>query len=224
MLISIIIPALNEEKYIAEVLEHTLKLKGHFEVLVVDGGSQDRTLELAQTFKKVNTLQSSKGRAAQMNYGALQANGEILLFLHADTFLPNNFYTSVIDLCKKEKVVGGSFRLHMNDSHPIFKFYKWCSQFSLEIFTYGDHAMFIKAGIFNKIKGYKPIEFMEDIEIQKRLRKEGKFRKLKCEVTTSNRRFQKNGVIYQLVVDTLLVVLFKLGFSARSLKRFYPDN
>lgn len=224
MLISIIIPALNEEKYIAEVLEHTLKLKGRFEVIVVDGGSQDETLEIARGFKKIKVFQSKKGRARQMNHGAGQAKGEVLLFLHADTFLPTSFYTDVSKLMEKPEVVGGSFRLKMESSHPIFKFYHWCSQFSLEFFTYGDHALFIKTETFKKIQGYKNLSFMEDVEIQKRIREEGKFRKLKTSVTTSNRRFQKKGVITQLAIDVLLVIFFKFGISADTLKRFYPDT
>lgn len=224
MLISIIIPALNEEKLIAKILEHTLTLEGHFEIIVVDGGSQDQTLDITTGFENVKTFQSAKGRAIQMNYGAQHANGEVFLFLHADTLLPKNAYKSIIDLCKKENVIGGSFKLNMDDPHPVFKFYKWCSQFSLEFFTYGDHALFMKAETFRKIKGFKNISFMEDVEIQKRLRKEGKFKKLKSEVTTSNRRFQKNGVLKQLTVDTTLVLFFKLGVSADKLKRFYPNN
>lgn len=224
MRISIIIPALNEGKCIAEVLEHTLKLEGHFEVIVVDGGSHDRTVEVAKGFEDVTVLQSAKGRAIQMNYGARKASGDILLFLHADTFLPKNFYTAILNLCNRENVIGGSFRLKMNDSHFIFKFYKWCSQFSLEFFTYGDHALFMKTETFKFINGYQNIPFMEDVEIQKRLRREGKFQKLTSEVITSNRRFQKNGVFKQLLVDTVLVILFKLGVSPEKLKRFYPDN
>ena len=224
MLISIIIPALNEEKFIAEVLEHTLKLPGHFEIVLVDGGSSDNTLRIAQGFKTINLLQSKKGRARQMNYGAKHAQGDVLLFLHADTFLPKTFYNDILTLMQNPKVTGGSFRLKMNDSHPIFKFYHWCSQFAFEFFTYGDHAIFINSEIFKRINGFKNINFMEDVEIQGRIRKQGQFKKLKSSVQTSSRRFAKNGVIKQLVVDTLLVFFFKNGISASRLKRFYPDN
>ncbi|WP_235923519.1 TIGR04283 family arsenosugar biosynthesis glycosyltransferase [Psychroflexus aurantiacus] len=221
---SIIIPVYNEEASIAEVLEHCLKLKGHFEIIVVDGGSQDLTLEKAKRFETISLFKTSKGRARQMNFGAQQARGDILLFLHADTFLPEDAYASILELCKHPEVIGGSFRLIMKDSHPIFKFYKWCSQFSLEFFTYGDHGIFVKTKIFKAINGYKNIDFMEDVEIQKRLRKQGKFKKLKTSVITSNRRFQKNGIYRQLATDVILVVLFKLGISPHRLKQYYPDH
>lgn len=224
MLISIIIPALNEEAAIAEVLEHHLMLKGHFEVIVVDGGSLDKTVEIAKGFQNTKILKTYKGRAIQMNFGAQHASGDILLFLHADTFLPKNAYNCITDLCKTKKIIGGSFRLNMDDKHLIFKFYRWCSQFSLEFFTYGDHSIFVKADTFRKINGYKTISFMEDVEIQKRLRREGRFKKLNAFVTTSNRRFKENGVFSQLIIDILLVVLFKIGVSPNVLKKYYPDQ
>ncbi|WP_127846119.1 TIGR04283 family arsenosugar biosynthesis glycosyltransferase [Psychroflexus aestuariivivens] len=224
MLISIIIPALNEENYITEVLAHSLKLQGDFEIIVVDGGSSDNTFEIAKGFKEVQVFRSPRGRASQMNYGAALAKGEILLFLHADTILPDNAYSSIVDLCQDKKVSGGSFRLIMNGSHLFFKIYKYLSHFSLEFFTYGDHAMFIKSKVFKKINGYKEISFMEDVEIQKRLRREGKFKKLKTYVITSNRRLKNNGVTKQLIVDLILVGLYKVGIHPDSLKRFYPDR
>lgn len=224
MLISIIIPALNEEKGIAEVLEHTLKLKGHFEIIVVDGGSQDRTRDIAKTYESVKVYESPKGRAHQMNYGGERANGDVFLFLHADTFLPKEAYKAVVDQCQIHNCIGGSFRLVMDGTHPIYKFYTWLSQFSFEFFTYGDHAMFIKAESFKNIKGFKSISFMEDVEIQKRLRREGKFKKVKLAVTTSNRRFEKNGLARQLAIDFILVFCYKIGISPDRLKRFYPDN
>lgn len=224
MLISIIIPALNEEASIAEVLEHSLKLKGHFEIIVVDGGSLDRTVEIAKRFENLKVFQSVKSRARQMNFGAQHAQGDILLFLHADTFLPRDAYASIVELCQHPEIIGGSFRLIIKGTHPAFKFYAWCSQFSLEFFTYGDHGIFIKAETFKVINGYKNIDFMEDVEIQKRLRKQGKFRKLKTSVITSNRRFQKNGIIKQLIMDTILVLLFKFGVSPNQLKHYYPNH
>jgi rSAM/selenodomain-associated transferase 2 len=224
MLISIIIPTLNEEKAIAEVLEHTLWLEGHSEIIVVDGGSQDQTLELAKSFEKINVHQSSKGRAAQMNHGASRATGDIFLFLHADTYLPKTYYNDLIQLMEYHEIIAGSFKLKMDKKHPIFKFYEWCSRFSLEFFTYGDHGMFIRADVFNNIGGFKSIPFMEDVEIQKRLRQKGQIKKLDTFVMTSSRRFQKNGVTVQLIIDTLLVIAFKIGISPNRLKRFYPDH
>ena len=121
MLISIIIPTLNEETHIAKTLTHTLKLKGNFEILVVDGGSNDRTIEIVKDFPEVKRYCAPKGRALQMNLGARHAQGEILVFLHADTFLPKEAFASICELCKAKDTVGGSFRLVVDDPNPIFK-------------------------------------------------------------------------------------------------------
>jgi hypothetical protein len=145
-------------------------------------------------------------------------------FLHADTFLPKEAYASICELCKAKDTVGGSFRLVVDDPNPIFKIYTWFSRWNLEFFTYGDHALFIKKSVFDTINGFKPIPFMEDVEIQHRLRREGRFKKSKLAVVTSGRRFQKNGLIFQITVDFLLVMLFKLGIAPERLKKYYPDN
>ncbi|MGJ8591725.1 MAG: TIGR04283 family arsenosugar biosynthesis glycosyltransferase [Aquaticitalea sp.] len=220
MKISIIIPAINEEGYLEKTLSHTLKLIGDFEIIVVDGGSTDDTQKISQGFKSVKTLVSGKGRANQMNHGAMNANGEIFLFLHADTLLPQNTYQKIINRLQKPGHIGGSFRLRLDKPHPILKFYTWCSRFSLEFFTYGDHCIFIRNTIFKEIEGFKKMPFMEDVEIQKRLRKKGKFKKLKASVLTSGRRFEKAGTIRQLITDALLVFLYKLGISPIQLKQF----
>lgn len=224
MKISIIIPCLNEEGYIEKTLDHVLGLPGNHEVIVVDGGSRDRTREIAAAFTGVKVKLSEKGRAKQMNHGAEMATGEILLFLHADTFLPQQYYSSVLRHLQKPRNVGGSFMLQLDKEHPVLKFYTWCSRLSWEFFTYGDNALFIKKSTFQDIGGYREIPFMEDVEIQKRLRKIGKFSKLGCAVTTSARRFEKVGVIRQLFIDVLLVSFYKLGASPARLKKFYKDQ
>ncbi|NJY61689.1 hypothetical protein HC174_02820 [Salinimicrobium sp. CDJ15-81-2] len=128
------------------------------------------------------------------------------------------------DHIKEPGYIGGSFMLKLDKKHPILEFYTWCSRLSWEFFTYGDHAMFMEKDIFHLIGGYRSISFMEDVEIQKRLRKAGKFRKVQTAVTTSARRFKKTGTIKQLVMDVLLVGLYNLGVPPLKLKRFYKDH
>ena len=159
-----------------------------------------------------------------MNHGAKMATGEILLFLHADTFLPATAYKAITDHLKKNNHIGGSFLLKLDSNHLIFKFYTWCSKLSYGFFTYGDHGIFMKRDVFERIGGYKSIPFMEDVEIQKRLRRAGKFRKLNTAVTTSARRFKKAGTIKQMIINVLLVTFFKVGISPTKLKKFYKDH
>jgi rSAM/selenodomain-associated transferase 2 len=224
MTISVIIPSLNEGEFLYKTLEHLISLPGDFEIIVVDGGSKDQTLAVAQKFNRVKLITSEKGRGIQMNQGAEIAKGEILLFLHADTFLPKNAYSSILAYMQHKKNVGGSFYLKLDKNHLLLNFYSWCSKISLELFTFGDHGIFIRKTVFEQIGGYKEIPFMEDVEIQKRLRKAGRFKKLGCAVTSSSRRFKKNGTVKQFFLDLLLLILFKAGISPGMLKKFYKDH
>ncbi|WP_339653990.1 TIGR04283 family arsenosugar biosynthesis glycosyltransferase [uncultured Salegentibacter sp.] len=222
--ISIIIPCLNEASFLEDTIKNCLRLPGIFEVIVVDGGSSDNTLSIAKKFDNIQIYTTGKGRATQMNYGAGKAIGNILLFLHADTLLPENAYKLITQQLQKSEYVGGSFRLKIDKHHPFLNLYSWCSRFSVEFFTYGDHAIFIKKEVFTSIKGFKNISCMEDIEIQHRLRKRGKFKKVKDYVLTSGRRFEKNGTFKQLTLDVILVFLYNLTIHPNHLKRFYSDH
>lgn len=224
MKISIIIPCFNEAGFIKKTIENCINLQGDFEIIVVDGGSQDSTIADIQDFQAIKLLSSGKGRARQMNFGAKKAQGEILLFLHADTLLPEKTYTLIRNQFQQKNFIGGSFRLKLDTKHPLLEFYTWCSRYSLEFFTYGDHGIFITRKVFEEIAGYREMPFMEDIEIQKRLRRKGKFKKLDDYVITSGRRFQKNGTFKQLCIDVIIVCLYKIGIPPAKLKPFYTDH
>ncbi len=224
MKISVIIPSLNEEKYLKKTIQHVLALPGNFEIIVSDGGSADNTLEIAEKFEKVKLVNSKKGRGAQMNTGAKMATGDIFLFLHADTFLPKNAYDLITQTMEVPENIAGSFYLTWDKKHPFLDLYSKASKINLTLFTYGDHTIFIKERAFRNIGGYKEIAFMEDIEIQKRLRKAGKFIKLNAAVISSARRFEKTGTIKQLVMDIILVFSYKMGASPSRLKKFYKDH
>lgn len=222
--ISIIIPCLNEARFLPKTIENCKRLEGNFEIIVVDGGSSDGTITAIQKFEDVKLFASNQGRAVQMNYGAKKATGEILLFLHADTLLPHKTYTLITNQLQKKNFIGGSFRLKLDKKDVFLKFYSWCSRFNLEFFTYGDHGIFMKRDVFMDIEGFKEIPFMEDIEIQKRLHRKGKFKKLNDYVVTSGRRFEKNGTFKQLCIDVILVGLYNLGIPPRKLKPFYLNH
>lgn len=224
MKISVIIPSLNEERYLDETLRHVLALPGKFEIIVSDGGSADDTLKIAEKFQEVKLVKSKKGRGIQMNTGAEIATGQIFLFLHADTFLPENAYELITQTMEIPKNIAGSFYLTWDKKHPFLNLYSKASKINLTLFTYGDHAIFIKEDAFTKLGGYKDMTFMEDIEIQERLRKAGKFTKLDAPVITSARRFEKTGTIKQLFMDIILVFSYKLGASPSRLKKFYKDH
>ena len=225
MLFSIVVPVLNEEAVLEYHLGNLVRQISHIdcELLIVDGGSTDRTIEIAQRFGKV--ISSRRGRAAQMNNGAKIAQGEVLLFLHADTLLPDDAFCVIEHALKSQEVVGGAFRI-------CFNCHKWPYQLVAiatnlrsrihKIFT-GDQAYFVRSFSFRAIGGFPDQPLMEDLEIIKRLRKIGNVVLLPQYVTTSARRHERLGLIRSLLFMWYLRTLYKFGTSPMKLQRMYID-
>jgi rSAM/selenodomain-associated transferase 2 len=212
-MISIIVPVLNEENSIEETLK---KLKG--EIIVVDGGSTDRTVEISRKYAKIIT--SEKGRGKQMNQGVKHSEGDVLLFLHADTKLPKN-WEDEINESMEEDFVGGVFKHSFKEKHWLLKFGSFCVNLNFSYFSFGDRGVFIRRDIFFKLKGYKNIPIMEDIDFVKRMKKIGKIKYLESEVKTSARRFLEIGIFKQLMLDFLLLSLYFLKFDVFKLSKLY---
>jgi rSAM/selenodomain-associated transferase 2 len=220
-MISIIIPVLNESQTIGSCLIRLREQIEHNEIVVVDGGSDDGTLDVVRTYPDVKWLCSPAGRGNQMNRGAEAAKGNILLFLHADTFLPPDGLSKIESLMTKEGIVAGSFSLSFDETSSLLSLYALFSRINHLLFTYGDQGLFMPRHIFELIGGFQKIPIMEDVEIQKRLRKKGRFVKIRQPVVTSARRFLACGIIKQQILNTGLVLLYHAGFSPFWLKRFY---
>jgi uncharacterized protein len=211
-LISIIIPALNEEGTIAACLEATAQAE-NVERIVVDGGSADGTVERAKAWG-ATVLSAPRGRARQMNAGAGAAKGEILLFLHADTRLASGFERQIRLLLGRPRVSAGafSFRLDRIESaglRLIQMAANWRSRF-LQI-PYGDQAIFLRAPLFRKIGGYPDLPIMEDYELIRRLKKRGRIVTADLPAVTSARRWRVLGVWRTTVLNWLLVLAYLLG-------------
>ena len=225
MLFSIIMPVLNEEA----VLEHQLgnlvcQISHHdCELVIVDGGSTDRTIELAQRFSRV--ISSPRGRAAQMNIGADEATGEVFLFLHADTLLPDDAFSAIEHALKAQEVIGGAFRICFNCDQWPYRLVAFTTNLRSrirKIFT-GDQAYFVRSINFKAIGGFPDQPLMEDLEIITRLRKIGKVVLLPQYVTTSARRHEKIGLIRSVLFMWYLRTLYKFGTSPTKLHRMYID-
>jgi rSAM/selenodomain-associated transferase 2 len=223
-MISIIIPTLNEEAVIAKTISYVQEQKGNWEIIVSDGGSEDKTLEIVKSFQEIKIIRATKGRASQMNEGARFAKGDILLFLHADTFLLPLAIEKINDAMKNSSIIGGSFFLIFDVDNFPFRIYSFFSKINHLLFTYGDQAIFVRKMVFEDLNGYKNIALMEDVEIQQRLRKKGEFIKLNQPVITSSRRFIRKGVIVQQLQNMVLVILFLLGVSPAFLKKYYLNE
>jgi len=219
---SIIIPCLNEAMVIARTLDQVFAIDDAIEVLVSDGGSTDQTDQLLAQYPIVNVLENVTTRSKGLNAAAAMANSDILLFLHADTLLPDSAVDLVTKALKDPETIAGSFSLSFDESHPFLRFYSWVSRFNLSLFTYGDQGLFIRKKAFNDLGGFADLPFMEDLEIQRRLRRKGRFIKLPQATLTSARRFLNQGVIRQQLRNICLVLAFYAGVSPHKLIRYYP--
>lgn len=223
-MISIVIPVLNEASAIGATLEHVLNLRGDYEVIVVDGGSADETAAIASRYTPV--LSGPRGRACQMNFGAQHARGDVLLFLHADTRLPEDAIASVEQALANPEVVGGRFKVKL--SNPGFVYHLIAFMINLRDrlfrgFT-GDQAVFVRVDIFNTLGGYFEAPLMEDLDFGHRLARAGKVVRVPLSVTTSSRRWERDGVLKTILLMWTLRLLFVLGFPPSFLKKFYGET
>ena len=217
--LSIIIPTLNEEQTLAKTLEC---LAGQGEIVVVDGGSTDRTVELAQNYG-ATVLSSLPGRGAQMNAGSCSSSGDILLFLHADTLPPIGFRELIKKTLKSPDVAMGAFALGINTTEKkilaIAKAANLRSQ--LLHLPYGDQGFFMTRSRFDEIGGFPEIEIMEDFVFVRRMKSLGKIVHRPEPVTTSSRRWENLGCIKTTLINQLIVGGYLLGFSPAKLSRMY---
>ena len=221
MRLSVIIPTLNEEAVLGATLESVRRAAPGSEILVLDGGSRDRTLEVAGSVPDVRTLSGPRGRGPQMNAGAAAATGDVLLFLHADTHLPPDAGTLVRSALADPGVVGGSFFLGFDSSHPILRLSSIASRLNVRWATYGDQAFFFRRAVFEQVGGFAPVPLFEDVELQARVRRLGRCVKIQRPVTSSARRFLRVGVVRQQLRNALLVVAYHLGVSPARLAVWY---
>ena len=218
--LSVIIPTLNEELRIAATLK---QIGAGVEIIVVDGGSTDKTREIAEQLGAKVIISSSKGRAFQMNLGAKIAKGDILLFLHGDTLLPHEFQEQIIDTLSQSGIVAGAFKLKIDGEEKtlrlVEKLVNWRSRW-LSL-PYGDQGIFLKAAIFADLGGFPELPIMEDFELIQRLKKRGKIAIVAAPVITSARRWQKLGVGKTTLVNQLVIIGYYLKIPPHLLKNFY---
>jgi rSAM/selenodomain-associated transferase 2 len=218
------VPVFNEELTIQRALDSVLRLKPE-EVLVIDGGSVDRTRQVAAC-AGVQLFGAPRGRARQMNHGAALARGDILLFLHADTRLPQSALDDIRDAMRNPKVAGGHFDVALDGAGWMLRAVGTMISLRsrLSRVATGDQAIFVRREVFAKLGGYPEIPLMEDIALSRALKRAGQVACLKSRVVTSARRWQKDGVWRTIFKMWTLKSLYLLGVSPRRLKRFYDDR
>lgn len=220
-LISVVIPTLNEETTIGPTLRRLHTQQEPFETIVVDGGSTDETRAHARSLG-ARVVSSDQGRGLQMNRGAEQASGKVLLFLHADTLLPPNGLSAIRRILSKPNATSGTFRLQFDEATPLLRFYAWCTRWPWIRLCFGDRGQFVRRSVFETVDGYPEWPLYEDLEFAARLQKYGGFRYLDAAVTTSARRFQKNGPLQQQLRNLYLWAYYMSGADPERVAHLYP--
>ena len=223
-LISIIIPVLNEAAIVGRTIEQ-LSQHSELEIIVVDGGSQDNTATIAQQ-KAHQVITDRRGRAAQMNAGANIAQGDILLFLHADTLLPVDFVELVVKTLAQSGVIAGAFELTIAGKARSLRWIEMLVKLRSHLLSlpYGDQAIFISSSSFSKLGGFAELPIMEDFEFIKRARKQGRIAIAPGVVITSDRRWQKLGIWQTTLINQLIILGYYLGVSPQKLNHFYRSR
>lgn len=223
MRISIIIPTLNEAQHIESTLRclEPLRKKGH-EVIVIDGGSQDSTIQLAAATADA-VITSVPGRAQQMNAGARAAKGDVLWFLHADTRVPVDAAEQISQALTNPNNYWGRFDIRLSGRHFLLRVVERLMNLRSCVsgIATGDQGIFVRRACFEAIGGFPQIPLMEDVELSKRLKKWSRPCCIHHKLVTSSRRWEKHGVVRTILLMWRLRLAYALGVSADKLAPLY---
>ena len=222
--VSVIIPVLNEQVAVASAIS-SATAAGAYEVLVVDGGSTDDTVQVASESAVV--IAANPGRSIQQNIGAGIATGDVLLFLHADCVLDKGAIKEIqTKLNAQPEIVAGCFRQRIDKPGVAYRCLEQGNYLRAAIlkWAYGDQAIFVRADVFESVGRFPPVKFMEDLLVMKLLRKQGKVTVLKSPLVVSARRWERRGIVRQTFRNWCLITAAQLGASPNWLARFYPND
>lgn len=228
MKISIIIPVLNEQKNsenIIKYLRENANKENIKEIIFVDGGSIDKTVEVITKYPEVILIKSERGRAIQMNSGAKKASGDILYFLHCDSFSPKHFDTFMIQSVLKG-YSSGCFKMKFDSNHIVLKISEWFTKFNSKSCRGGDQSLFVTKKVFQNLKGFnEDFVIYEDNEFIFRLYKKTKFTVIQKNIITSSRRYRENGFFKLQFHFMIIHVLYRLKiFNQTQIVTYYKRN
>lgn len=220
--LSIIIPTFNEEQWVERTLQAARAAAPDAEILVVDGGSNDATVE--QASKHTRVITAKRGRGIQLNAGVATSSGDILLFLHADTLPEAAGIAELLSVMQDSSILGGAFRMRFDVQTPLYqRIGQNVSKRSLRTKSYtGDQAIFTSRHAFTKLAGYRDWPFMEDVDYSERMGKAGKVVLLTHEVETSARRHERWGLLRTQLTVILIRILYLLKVSPAAYEWLWP--
>jgi uncharacterized protein len=219
--ISVIIPAINEVNRIEGAIG-SARLGNPGEILVADGGSTDGSGSLVESLG-ARVIQSAPPRSNQLNHGAFEATGDVLLFLHADTLLPDNYHAPVLELLKSPSVSAGAFRLSIDSPLGGLRRIAFMANLRSRFLSlpYGDQAIFCRSSIFYGAGGFPDLPIMDDFELMRKLKTRGKIATLAESVSTSSRRWENRGILKTTLINQVVIMLYFMGISPQVIARLY---
>jgi len=225
MRLSIVVPMLNEERAIARTLASLRAGAPGAEIIVVDGGSRDFSVERARPLAD-RVIQAPRGRVRQMNAGARDAGGEVLAFVHADTLVPPTFATDIADALRGPATVGGRFDVELGDRAFVYRLIGALISLRsrLSRTATGDQAIFVRRGVFESLGGYREIDICEDLDFARRLKRKGPVACVRSRVVTSARRWREHGVARTVFTMWAIRLAFLCGVPPARLGRLYADR
>lgn len=223
MAISIVVPVYNEGDILSRNGPFFKNLAHCAELIFVDGGSSDSTVERARDYGKV--IRSKKGRALQMNIGAQQAQFDSVLFLHADNIVAAETIGAIENHLRRNGCVGGCLTQKIDKKGFIFRLLERYgnSRARISKVFYGDQGIFVKKDIFLKLNGFPQVPILEDTLFTKRLRQEGKTVVLDAPILVSARRWEKKGVLRTILLHCFISVLFLIKVPLHKISQLYDD-
>jgi len=223
---SVIIITYNEEEKILDCIKSVNDASRNIydvEIIISDGGSTDNTYNIVRK-EKIVFNKSLIGRGVQCNSGARLANGEILIFLHADTLFPINGFTILENTFTNIDVQIGTFRLMFDEQSFIYRIYSFFTQFDSIFTSFGDQCIIVRKNFFNKLGGFPNWHIFEDVHFLRKARKEIEIHSFKGTVITSARRFKKNGLLFQQLRNLYYIFLYFTGINHKNLKAKYGST